>query len=131
MPKRVPTFFPIACRHCKPIGQHSGHPLRMPMSALTERAVQRGRLLERINQQRTALALSCAPVVDALNAADHVVEGAERTRRWIGENPIVVGIGLFMLVLWRPKGALKLASKGLLGWRTLRLIRQKLGPLLA
>ncbi len=101
------------------------------MSALTERAVQRGRLLERINQQRTALALSCAPVVDALNTADHVVEGAERTRRWIGENPIVVGIGLFMLVLWRPKGALKLASKGLLGWRTLRLIRQKLGLLLA
>jgi len=34
-------------------------------------------------------------------------------------------------VLWRPKGALKIASKGLLGWRTLRFIRQKLGPLLA
>jgi hypothetical protein len=42
-----------------------------------------------------------------------------------------VGIGLFVLVLWRPKGAFKLASKGLVGWRTLRFIRQKLGPLLA
>ena len=101
------------------------------MSALTERAVQRGRLLERISQQRTTLAISCTPMVDALNAADHMVEGAERTRRWIGENPLVVGVGLFMLVLWRPKGAFKLASKGLLGWRTLRFIRQKLGPLLA
>ena len=101
------------------------------MSRLTDRAVKRGRLLERISQQRSALAASCAPIADALNAADQVVEGAERTRRWIGENPIAVGVGLFILVLWRPKGALKIASKGLLGWRTLRFIRQKLGPLLA
>ncbi len=101
------------------------------MSTLTERAIKRGRLLERISQQRIALTASCAPIADALNAADHVVEGAERTRRWIGENPIAVGVGLFVLVLWRPKGALKLASKGLLGWRTLRFVRQKLGPLLA
>jgi hypothetical protein len=101
------------------------------MSRLTERAVKRGRLLERISQQRVALAVSCAPIADLLNTADHVVEGAERTRHWIGENPVVVGVGLFILVLWRPKGALKLASKGLLGWRTLRFIRQKLGPLLA
>ena len=101
------------------------------MSALTKRAIQRGRLLERISQQRIALAVSCAPLADALNAADQVVAGAERTRRWIGENPIAVGVGLFILVLWRPKGALKIASKGLLGWRTLRFIRQKVGPLLA
>jgi hypothetical protein len=101
------------------------------MSTLTERAVQRGRLLERISQQRTALTVSCAPLAEALHTADQVVEGAERTRRWIGENPIAVGVGLFILVLWRPKGALKIASKGLLGWRTFRLIRQKLGPLLA
>ena len=101
------------------------------MSALTKRAVQRGRLLERISQQRIALAASCAPLVDTLNAADHVLEGAERTRRWMSENPVIVGAGLVVLVLWRPKGALKIASKGLLGLRTLRFIRQKLGPLLA
>jgi len=101
------------------------------MTALTERAIKRGRLLERISQQRVALAVSCAPLAEALNTADHVVEGAERTRRWVSENPIAVGVGLFILVLWRPKGALKLASKGLLGWRTLRFVRQKLGPLLA
>lgn len=101
------------------------------MSRLTERAVQRGRLLERISQQRITLTLSCVPLADALATADHIVEGAERTRRWIGENPIAVGVGLLVLVLWRPKGAFKLASKGLLGWRTLRFIRQKLGPLVA
>lgn len=100
------------------------------MSALTERAMKRGRLLERISQQRTTLALSCAPLADALNAADQVIEGAERTRRWISKNPVVVGVGLFVLVIWRPKGALKLASKGLVGWRTFRFIRQKLEPLL-
>lgn len=101
------------------------------MSRLTDRAVKRGRLLERISQQRIALTASCAPLADALSAADQVVEGAERTRRWIGENPVVVGVGLVVLLIWRPKGALKIASKGLLGWRTLRFIRQKLDPLLA
>jgi len=101
------------------------------MSRLTDRAVKRGRLLERISQQRIALTASCVPLADALGAADQVIEGAERTRRWIGENPVVVGVGLVVLLIWRPKGALKIASKGLLGWRTLRFIRQKLGPLLA
>jgi len=102
----------------------------MPMSALTKRAIQRGRLLERISQQRVALAMSCAPLADALHTADQVVAGAERTRRWISENPLVVGIGIFVLVVWRPKGAFKLASKALVGWRSLRFVRQKLGALL-
>lgn len=100
------------------------------MSALTERAIQRGRLLERISQQRTALALSYAPLTDALNAADQVVAGAERARRWVSNNPLAVGVGLFILVVWRPKGMLKLARNGVLGWRTLRFVRQKLGALL-
>ncbi len=101
------------------------------MSAIKARAVQRGRLLERISQQRQALSLSNAPIVDALNTADQVVAGAERTRQWLKENPLVVGLGLFVLVIWRPKGVLKLARNGVLGWRTLRMIRQKLGAVLA
>ena len=103
----------------------------MPMSALTERAIQRGRLLERISQQRVALGMCCAPLADALNTADQVVAGAERTRQWISENPLAVGLGLFILVVWRPKGMLRLARNGLIGWRSLRFVRQKLGALLA
>lgn len=101
------------------------------MSAIKARAILRGRLLERIAQQRIALGISNAPLCDALNTADQVIEGAERTRRWIAENPLAVGVGLLVLVIWRPKGALKLAKNGVLGWRTWRLIRQKLSPLLA
>lgn len=101
------------------------------MSALNERAVKRGRLLERISQQRIALAASCTPIAEALNTANQVVEGAERTRRWVSENPLAVGLGLFVLVVWRPKGMLKLAKNGFLGWRSLRFVRQKLDALLA
>lgn len=96
------------------------------MSAISARAVQRGRLLERITQQRTALAVELAPVVFALDTADQVIEGAEKTRRWIGENPVIAGIGLIALLIWRPKGVLKLAKNGAVGWRTLRLIRRLL-----
>ena len=96
------------------------------MSAIKVRAVQRGRLLERISQQRDALAVEFAPVAGLLNTADHVIEGAEKTRRWIGENPIVAGIGLAALVIWRPKGALKLVKNGTVGWRAFRLLRRLL-----
>ena len=97
------------------------------MSAIKARAIQRGRLLERITQQRATIANNTAPIREALSAADQVVAGAERARRWIHDNPLAVGAGLFVLVLWRPKGALKLVKNGVLGWRTWRLIRQKLG----
>ena len=96
------------------------------MSAIKLRALQRGRLLERITQQRAALAIELAPVAGALNTADQVIAGAEKTRRWIGENPVIVGIGLVALLIWRPKGALKLAKNSMVSWRTLRLIRRLL-----
>ncbi len=96
------------------------------MSAIKTRAVQRGRLLERITQQRAALAVELTPVVGLLNTADHVIEGAEKTRRWIGENPVLAGIGLIALVIWRPKGTLKLVKNGAVGWRAFRLIRRLL-----
>ena len=96
------------------------------MSAIKARAVRRGRLLERITQQRAALSVELAPVVGMLNTADQVVAGAEKTRRWIGENPVVAGIGLLALVIWRPKGALKLAKNGAVGWRAWRLARRLL-----
>lgn len=96
------------------------------MSAIKSRSVRRGRILERISQQRAALAVELAPVVGILTTADHVVEGAEKTRRWISENPLVAGAGLIALVIWRPKGVLKLAKNGAVGWRALRLVRRLL-----
>lgn len=96
------------------------------MSAIKSRAVRRGRLLERISQQRVALAVELAPVVGVLTTADQVVNGAEKTRRWISDNPLIAGVGLVVLLLWRPRGVLKLAKNGAVGWRALRLIRRLL-----
>ncbi len=96
------------------------------MSAIKMRSIQRGRLLERITQQRAVIAHELAPVVGLLNAADQVVEGADKTRRWIGENPLVAGAALIALLIWRPKGAVKLVKNGAVGWRALRLIRRLL-----
>ena len=96
------------------------------MSAIKSRAVRRGRLLERISQQRVALAIELAPVVGVLTTADQVVNGAEKTRRWISDNPLIAGVGLVVLLLWRPRGVLKLAKNGAVGWRALRLIRRLL-----
>lgn len=96
------------------------------MSAIKSRAVRRGRLLERISQQRVALAVELAPVVGVLTTADQVVNGAEKTRRWISDNPLIAGVGLVALLLWRPRGVLKLAKNSAVGWRALRLIRRLL-----
>lgn len=94
------------------------------MSAIKRRALQRGRLLERISQQRSAFAVTLSPVVGLLHAADQVAEGAEKARRWIGENPLIAGAILMVVVIWRPRGAIKLLKKGAVGWRALRLIRR-------
>lgn len=96
------------------------------MSAIKLRAIQRGRLLERINQQRAALAVELAPAVGMLETADQVIAGAEKTRRWASENPLVAGAGLVALLVWRPRGAVKLIKNGAIGWRALRLIRRLL-----
>jgi hypothetical protein len=96
------------------------------MSAIKSRAVRRGRLLERITQQRAALAIELAPVVGILNTADQVVEGAEKTRRWISDNPLIAGAGVVALLIWRPRSMLKLAKNGAVGWRALRLLRRLL-----
>ena len=96
------------------------------MSAIKARAMQRGRILERITQQRQALAASCQPLCSALHLADLAIDRADRTQRWIAKNPLAVGLGALILVLWRPKGIFKLARNGVLGWRTWRAIRNKL-----
>lgn len=96
------------------------------MSAIKGRAIQRGRLIERIAQQRAAVAVELAPVVLALDAADQAIDGAEKMRRWISENPVVAGAGLLALLIWRPKGLVKLARNGVVSWRALRLIRRLL-----
>jgi hypothetical protein len=96
------------------------------MSAIKHRAIQRGRLLERIVQQRSALALELAPLTETLHRADRVIEGAEKTRRWIGENPLVAATALIALLIWRPKGVVQLVKNGAVGWRTFRLIRRLL-----
>ena len=103
----------------------------MSATSLRERAIQRGRLLERIALQRDALRVSSAPLCTALHAADAALEGAERSRRWIARNPIAVGVGVLVFVIWRPKGAFKLVSKGLIGWRTWRALRQTLASVIA
>lgn len=94
------------------------------MSAIKRRAVQRGRLLERISQQRNAFAVTLSPFVGLLSAADQVAEGAEKTRRWINKNPLLAGAVLIAIVIWRPKGAIRLLQKGAVGWRAWRLIRR-------
>jgi YqjK-like protein len=96
------------------------------MSAIKTREVRRGRLLERISQQRLALAASCQPLCSALQIADQAIDGADRTRRWVARNPLAVSLGALVLMLWRPRGVFKLARNGLIGWRTWRAIRTKL-----
>lgn len=97
------------------------------MSGINLRSIQRGRLLERISQQRAALAVDLAPVVGILDTTDQIIQGADKTRRWIGENPLIAGTAVIVFVIWRPRGVLKLAKKGIVGWKTWRLMRRLLG----
>ena len=70
-------------------------------------------------------------VSDGMLAGSRSLASSSLSRAWVEKNPLAVGAGLLVLVIWHPKGALGLAKKGLLSWRAWRLVRGLTRNLLA
>lgn len=90
---------------------------------LLELHLQRGRLLERIGAQRTALAHQLAPVHQVL----HTVEGAMRIIRlavdYLLAHPKTISTALLLTLLARPRGMWRWVQRGLLTWRYWQVAR--------
>ncbi|MFM2035159.1 MAG: hypothetical protein RL459_424 [Pseudomonadota bacterium] len=92
-----------------------------------ELLVQRGRLLERISQQRDHLARQIAPLAQAVSTVEHLLERARANLQHIQQHPQPALVAAAMFVLFGPKRAWRHARRGLLLWRSWRWLRGWLG----
>ncbi|MBK7676786.1 MAG: hypothetical protein IPJ27_19590 [Candidatus Accumulibacter sp.] len=74
-------------------------------------AIERGRLLERISNQRQLLGQQLQPVGDALETADRAIATVRKAGTYLGQHPEVVAAGVAVLVVLaaRPRLALEQA----------------------
>ena len=93
---------------------------------LIELHLQRGRLIERIAQQRGTLARQLAPVRVACDAMDLVVATARDAAGFVQRHPVGVATGAAALVAMRPRQAWRWLKRGLLVWRGWRAVQDRL-----
>lgn len=85
---------------------------------LVELYVARGRLRERIGQQRVQLAGTLTSVSRALHTIDRARALWDRARLWVRANPGVVAVAAVAVVVWRPRSILRSVVWGFSTWRS-------------
>ena len=102
----------------------SNRPAVSQMQVLAE---QRGRLLERIAQQRAALQVHWVPVHLALTKGDRAVAAAARARLYVQAHRATFTLALAVtcaaLVLVKPGRSLRLLKSGFMLWRGWRMVQ--------
>lgn len=98
--------------------------------SLAELHQERGRLRERIAQQRAALAREVAPLARACHTLDEVRavtrDTARRVNRLVNEHPaFVAGLATLFFAL-RPRRMLRWIGRGMVLWRGWRSVRRLL-----
>ncbi|MCB1932807.1 MAG: YqjK-like family protein [Candidatus Accumulibacter sp.] len=94
--------------------------------ALIDLAVERGRLLERISNQRQMLRRELQPVGNALHGADRAVATVRKGSRYIKDHPEMVGVGVAVLIVVQPRRVWRWTKRGYFAWRTWRTLRQQM-----
>jgi len=103
--------------------------LRAVNQKLIDLAVERGRLLERISSQRQLLAQQLQPLGEAMGTADRVVAGARDCGDYLKRHPELVATSVAVLVILRPSRVWRWARRGIVAWRTWRMLRRELSQL--
>ena len=85
---------------------------------LIELQQQRGRLLERIANQRALLVTQTQPITRVLQFGDRVGEVAAQCKRTALEHPVAVAVVVGAVVLLRPRTVYRWARRGFFAWRS-------------
>lgn len=84
--------------------------------------LERGRLQERIAQQRTTLALDLLPLRPVVITAGRVMAAGRAGVGFVRSNPLLMRATLAVVLALRPKGLWRLAKTGLVVWRGSRAL---------
>jgi hypothetical protein len=90
----------------------------------TELAYERGRLLERIQYQRSALARELAPLQRAAHKGDHLAVLAAELLVFARQNALTLGVAAVAVAVFKPRMAWRLAKRGFFLWRGWRMVQQ-------
>jgi hypothetical protein len=89
------------------------------MKSITEIRARRERLVADAARQRNVFSKNCSTLEGPASLLDRGIGLVG----WLRKRPLVVGAVTAILVVIRPRGALKLAGRGLFAWRAMRTIR--------
>ena len=98
---------------------------------LIELQLQRGRLLERIENQRTQLARQTKPVDRLLHLGDRASAIARECKRTAMENPLTLALVVGVIVVLRPRTVWRWTQRGFLAWRGYGAIRSAVARYIA
>ena len=89
---------------------------------LIELHQQRGRLQERIAQQRRQLREQMLPLQGALALPQRIRQAPQQTIAFAQQHPLAVGGLIAALVVLRPRVVLRWAGRAVAAWRTWRSV---------
>ena len=94
---------------------------------LIELHQQRGRLLERIAEQRNTLSRQLEPLQGVLNISDRVSDRAARLvqdgKGFVQQYPLAIAAVVAAVVLLKPRTVLRWTQRGIAAWRTWRSVQ--------
>lgn len=94
--------------------------------AIIDLAVQRGRLIERIDNQRQLLAQQLQPIGQTLLTADRAVSTVRNGGNYLKQNPEVVTLAVAVLVVLQPGRVWRWSKRAFFVWRNWRMLRKQL-----
>jgi hypothetical protein len=98
---------------------------------LIELQLQRGRLLERIANQRAQFAHHAEPVERLLHLGDRATAIARECKRTALEHPLTLALAVGAVVVLRPRTVWRWTRRGFLAWRSVGAVRAAFARYLA
>jgi hypothetical protein len=96
---------------------------------LIDIGIRRGRLIERIANQRAALGRDIQPICGALHTTDQAIARVRTATRFLKKHPGLVLAAVALFVALKPGRVWRWAKRGFLVWRTWRSLRTQLASL--
>lgn len=90
---------------------------------INELHLRRGRLLERIDGQRTALTVELRPVVSALGTTDQLLARLRAGSDYLKQHSGIVALAGIVLVAAKPSRIWRWTRRGLFVWQSWRTLR--------
>lgn len=90
---------------------------------LIELYVQRGRLQERVRQQRGQVAQALAPIRTTLERTDQARALARQAHAWALAHPALVATAAVTLLVWRPRAMFGVLRWGYTLWQQWQRLR--------